>query len=98
MEITVHVLIIEVFECRSKFAFVSMADVACTLGMTPDAMDGHNTGVAKVVNLCTSFIFTSGSQREGREKGRALSFELPPIQKKNWESTRPDRFQGSEDR
>ena len=76
MEITVHVLIIEVFECRSKFAFVSMADVACALGMTPDAMDGHNTRVAKVANLCTSFTFTSGSQREGRKKGRALSFEL----------------------
>jgi len=55
-----------------------MAHVAYTLGMTPDAMDGHNTGIAKVVNLCTSFIFTSWSQREGREKGRALSFELRP--------------------
>jgi hypothetical protein len=98
MEITVHVLIIEAFECRSKFAFVSMADVACTLGMTRDARDGHNMGIAKVVNLCTSFIFTSGSQREGREKGRALSFELPPIQKKNRESTRPDSFQPLEDR
>jgi hypothetical protein len=41
MEITVHVLIIEVFERRSKFDFVSMADVAYTLGMTPDAMDGR---------------------------------------------------------
>ncbi len=75
-----------------------MADVAYTLGMTPDAMDGHNMGIAKVVNLCTSFTFTSGSRREGREKGRALSFERPPIQKKNRESTTPDRFQGSEDR
>jgi len=67
-----RVLIIEVFECRSKFDFVSMADAAYNLGMTPDAMDGHNMEVAKVVNLWTSFIFTSGSQREGREKGRAL--------------------------
>jgi hypothetical protein len=99
MEITIHALIIEVFECRSKFVFVSMADVACTLVMTQGGMDGHNTGVAKVANLCCkSFTFTSGSQREGREKGRALSFELPPIQKNNWESTRPDSFQALEDR
>ena len=90
MEITVHLLIIEVFECRSKFAFDSMADVACTLGMTRDAMDGHNMGIAKVVNLCMSFSFTSGSQREGREKGRALWFELLPIQKNNSKSTTPD--------
>jgi hypothetical protein len=55
-----------------------MADVACTRDMTPDAMEGHKTGIAKVVNLCASFIFTSGSQREEREKGRALSFELRP--------------------
>ena len=73
-----------------------MADVAYTLGMTPDAMDGHNTGIAKVVNLCTSFIFTSGSQREGQEKGRALSFELPPVQTNNPESTRPRSFQALE--
>jgi hypothetical protein len=98
MEITVHVLIIEAFECRSKFAFVSIADVACTLGMTPDAMDGHNTRVAKVANLCTSFTFTSGSQREGRKKGRALSFELLPIQKNNSKSTTPDSFQALADR
>jgi hypothetical protein len=98
MEITVQVLIIEVFECRSKFAFVSMADVACTLGMTPDAIDGHNPGVAKVANLCTSFPFTSGSQREGRKKGRALSFELLPNQKNNSKSTTPDSFQALEDR
>src|SRR5258708_25070609 len=98
MEITVHALIIEVFECRSKFAFVSMADVAYTLGMTPDAMDGHNMGIVKGVTLCTSFIFTSGSRREGRETGRALSFELPPIRKNNWESTRPDSCQALEDR
>jgi len=73
-----------------------MADVACTRDMTPDAMEGHNTGIAKVVNLCKSFIFTSGSQREGREKGRALSFELPPIQTNNPESTRPRSFQALE--
>jgi hypothetical protein len=96
MEITVHVLIIEVFECRSKFDFVSVADVACTLGMTRDAMDGHNMEIAKVVNLCTSFTFTSGSQREGREKGRALSFELPSSQKNNSKSTRPESFQALE--
>jgi hypothetical protein len=92
MEIALRLLIIEVFECRSKFDFVSMADAAYTLGMTPDAMDGHNMEVAKVVNLSTSFIFTSGSQREGRQKGRALSFELPPIQTNNPESTRPRSF------
>jgi hypothetical protein len=57
-----------------------MADVSYTLGMIPDAMAGHNTGIAKVVNLFMSFIFTSGSQREGQEKGRALWFELLPIQ------------------
>jgi hypothetical protein len=96
MEIALRVLMIEVFDCRSKFDFVSMADAAYTLGMTPDAMDGHNMEVAKVVNLCTSFIFTSGSQREGREKGRALSFELPPIQTNNPESTRPHSFQALE--
>ena len=73
-----------------------MADAAYTLGMTPDAMDGHNMEVAKVVNLCTSFIFTSGSQREGREKGRALLFELPPIQTNNQELTRPRNVQALE--
>ena len=98
MEITVHVLIIEVFECRSKFDFVSMADVACTLGMTRDARDGHNMGIAKVANLCTSFTLTSGPQREGRKKGRALSFEVLPIQKNNSKSTIPDSFQALEDR
>ena len=98
MEIALRVLIIEVFECRSKFDFVSMADVAYTLVMTPYATDDHNVGIAKVVNPCTSFIFTSGSQREGRKEGRALSFELLPIQKKNRESTRVDSFQSLEDR
>jgi hypothetical protein len=73
-----------------------MADAAYTLGTTRDAMDGHNMEVAKVVNLCTSFIFTSGSQREGREKGREFSFELPPMQTNNPESTRPRSFQALE--
>jgi hypothetical protein len=72
--------------------------LAYNLGMTPYAMDGHNRGSTKVVNLCTSFTFTSGSQRGGREKGRALSFELLPIPKKNRESTRSDSFQALEDR
>ena len=54
-----------------------MADAAYTLGMIPDGMDGHNMEVAKVVNLCTSFTFTSGSQREGREKGRAFFVRIP---------------------
>ena len=96
MEIALRELIIEVFECRSKFDFVSMADAAYTLGMTRDARDGLNMGIAKVVNLCMSFTFTSGSQREGREKGRALSFELPPIQTNNPESTRPRSGQALE--
>ena len=93
MEIALRVLIIEVFECRSRFVFVSMADAEYTLGTTRDAMDGHNMESARVVNLCTSFIFTSGSQREGREKGRALSFETPSSQKNNSKSARPDSFQ-----
>ena len=96
MEIALRVLVLEVFECRSKFVFVSMADAAYTLGTTRDAMDGHNMEVAKVANLCTSYIFTSGSQREGQEKGRALLFELPPTQTNNPESTRPRSFQALE--
>ena len=96
MEIALRVLIIEVFECRSKFVFVSMADAAYTLGTTRDAMDGHYMEVAKVVNLCTSFSFTSGSQREGRQKGRAFSFELPPIQTNNPESPRSRSFNALE--
>ena len=94
MKNTVAVAVIEVFDvAQNSF---SMADAAYILGMTRDAMDGHNMEVAKVVNLCMSFIFTSGSQREGREKGRAFSFELPPIQTNNQESTRPRSFQALE--
>jgi len=46
---------------------------------SPHAMDGHDMGIVKVVNLCTSFIFifTSGLRREGLRKGRQLWFEPP---------------------
>jgi hypothetical protein len=42
--------------------------------MTLDAMDGRNMGIAKAVNLSMSFTFTSGSQREGPQKGKAWWF------------------------
>jgi hypothetical protein len=57
------------------------------------ATDGHNTEIVKGVNLCTSFIFTSGSRREGSQKGRALLFERPPTQKNNSESMRTHSLQ-----
>src|SRR5882724_10786852 len=95
MEIALRVLIIEVFECRSKFVFVSMADPAYTLGTTRDAMDGHDMEVAKAVSLCMSFIFTSGSPREGPQKGRELWFERSPIRKNSSELMRTHSFQMS---
>src|SRR5215475_12400412 len=51
-----------------------MASVRSTLAMT-DVMVGHNMGIVKGVNLCTSFTFTSGSRREGLQKGRGWWFE-----------------------
>jgi len=56
-------------------------------------MDGCNMGIAKGVNLCTSFIFTSGSQREGPEKGRELWFERSPTPTNNAESTKMHHLQ-----
>ena len=93
MKNKVHAGVLEVFECRSKFAFVSMANVAYTLGTTPYAIDGHNMGSAKVVNLCTSSIFTSASRGEGPQKGKGLWFELPPDPKNNAELMRAHSFQ-----
>jgi hypothetical protein len=70
-----------------------MANAACTLVMTRRVTDSHNTGIAKGVNLCTSFTFTSGSRREGPQKGRGLWLELPAGQKNNLEAMRAHSFQ-----
>ena len=74
-----------------------MANVACILVMTPCAMDGHNMGIVKGVNLSMSFTFTSGSQREGPQKGRASWFVLRPIRKNTLESRKTHGFQMIDD-
>jgi hypothetical protein len=70
-----------------------MANVVRILGMTRRVMDARNTGIVKDVNLYTSFTFTSGSRREGLQKGRGLLFERPPTQKNNSESMRTHSLQ-----
>jgi hypothetical protein len=49
-----------------------MANVACTLGMTLDAMDDLNTGIAKGVRLCTSFIFKVRIAKRRATEGKGI--------------------------
>jgi len=61
--------------------------------MTPRAMDGHNTGIVKGVNLCTSFMFTPRSRREGLRTSMAFWSELRAVAKNSTPLMSPASFQ-----
>src|ERR1700730_11185996 len=79
--------------CRSESDFVSMVNAACTLVMTPRATDGHSIRIVKGVNLCTSFIFTPRSRREGPRTRMASWSELRAVAKNSTPLMSPASFQ-----
>jgi len=64
-----------------RIRFRSMVEAACTFAMTPRATDGDSIRIVKGVNLCTSFIFTPRSRREGLRTRMASSSGLRAVAK-----------------
>ena len=77
---------------RIRFRF----DGKCSLHPRYDparAMDGHNMEIVKGVNLCTSFIFTRRSRREGLRTRMASWSKLRAVAKNSAPLTSPASFQ-----